>query len=104
MSEGMYPLRDHSIKWLSTGLSIAIKMTNLKPSHIGNSHHVRYKAVFDVKLLAMALEQYLMCQIFPLQWAHFSVETYRITQWVHLLSMDFNDFSTISFFSLKVHF
>ena len=37
----------------------ARRMKTLKPSHIGNSHNVQFKAVFDVKLLAMALDQYL---------------------------------------------
>ena len=53
-------------------------------------------AIFDLKRqlksLEMACNQVLTCLIFPLQWAYFPIKTNRKAQWVHLFSMDFNDF------------
>ena len=70
------------------------KKKNLKPSHSGNTNPLRFRAISDVKkllkVLAMALD--LTCLIFPLQWACFPIKTNRNAQWVHLFSMDFDDF------------
>ena len=49
-------------------------------------------------LVEMIFDQYLTCQIFPVQWTHFPVKTQsRIAQWVlrALFSKDFSDLSTI---------
>ena len=76
------------------GPSIAINKNNLKPSHSGNTYPVRFRAIFDVKTLlktlAMALDQDITCQIFPLGSAPLPILTGRIAQWVHLFSVDFN--------------
>ena len=40
-----------------------------------------------LKLLAMAFDQYLTCQIFPLRFTNFPVKTNHAAQWVHLFSM-----------------
>ena len=63
-------------------------------------------AIFDLKkqlkLLAMAFNQFLTCLIVPLRWACFPIKTSRNAQWVHLFSVIFRLFTL--FFSLKVHF
>ena len=91
---------------LGDGASSCIERNHLKPSHNGNTYPVRLRVFFydnkQLKLLAMALDQYLTCLIFPLRWACFPIKTSRIAQWVHLFSVDFDDFSTIYLmFSLK---
>ena len=43
-----------------------------------------------LKLVAMAFDK-----IFPVVMGTFPIKTTRITQWVHLFSMDFEDFSTM---------
>ena len=57
-------------------------------------------AIFDLerrlKLLEMACEQVQTCLIFPLRWACFPIKIGRNAQWVHLFSMDFDDFLTIN--------
>ena len=56
-------------------------------------------AIFDLKrqlkLLEMAFDQVQTCLIFPFRWAHFPIEIGRNAQWVHLFSMDFDEFSII---------
>ena len=53
-------------------------------------------ANFDLKNPAeMAFDQDLTCLIFPFRWACFSIKIGRNAQWVHLLSMDFDDFLSI---------
>ena len=56
-------------------------------------------AIFDLKrqlkLLEMACDQVLTCLIFPFRWACFPIKTGRNAQWVHLFSMDFDEFSII---------
>ena len=56
-------------------------------------------SIFDLKrelnLLEMACDQVQTCLIFPLRWACFPIEIGRNAQWVHLFSMDFDDFLTI---------
>ena len=47
------------------------------------------------KLLTMAFDQDLTCFIFSLRWARFPIKNSCNTQWAHLFSMDFDDFSTI---------
>ena len=58
-------------------------------------------AIFDLKrqlkLLEMACDQVQTCLIFPLRWACSPIKIGRNAQWVHLFSMDFNDFLTIYF-------
>ena len=53
-------------------------------------------ANFDVKkqlkLLAMAFNQDLICLIFPLRWAHLPIKNSCKAQWVHLFLMNFNGF------------
>ena len=68
-------------------------------------------AIFDVnrqlKLLEMAYDQVQTCLIFPFQWACFPIKIGQNAQWVHLFSMDFDDFLTIYLIfskSLKVYF
>ena len=39
----------------------------------------------------MALDQYLTCQIFPVQWPRFPIKTSCISQWVHLFSKSLGD-------------
>ena len=43
----------------------------------------------------MAFNQYQICQLFPVQWAHNPVETGCIAQLVHLFSMNSSGFSSI---------
>ena len=43
----------------------------------------------------MAFDQDLTCLIFPFRWAGFPIKIGRNAQWVHLFSMDFDDFFTI---------
>ena len=43
----------------------------------------------------MAFDQVQTCLIFPFRWAHFPIEIGRNAQWVHLFSMDFDEFSII---------
>ena len=43
----------------------------------------------------MACVQDLTCLIFPFRWACFPIKIGRNAQWVHLFSMDFEDFLTI---------
>ena len=45
-----------------------------------------------LKLLEMARDQVQTCLIFPLRWAGFPIKSSRNAQWVHLFSMDFDDF------------
>ena len=56
-------------------------------------------AIFDLKrqlkLLAMPCDLFLTCLLFSLGLASFPIKTSQIAQWVHLFSMDFDDFSTI---------
>ena len=56
-------------------------------------------AIFDLKrqlkLPEMACDQVQTCLIFPLRWACFPFKIGRNAQWVHLFSMDFDDFLTI---------
>ena len=56
-------------------------------------------AFFDLKrqlkLLQMAFDQVQTCLIFPFRWAHFLIKIGRNGQWVHLFSMDFDEFSII---------
>ena len=47
------------------------------------------------KSTEMALDQDLTCSIFPVRWACFPIKIGRNAQWVHLFSMDFDDFLTI---------
>ena len=49
----------------------------------------------QLKLLETACDQVQTCLIFPLQWAGFPIKIGRNAQWVHLFSMDFDDFLTI---------
>ena len=53
-------------------------------------------AVFDLKrqlkLLEMACDQVQTCLIFPLRWADFPFKIGLNAQWVHLFSMDFDEF------------
>ena len=76
--------------------SISIEKNILKPSHSGNTYTVGLTAIFNVKKLlkklSMAFDQYLTCQIFPVQWARVPMKTSRIAQWVHLFSMVIEDF------------
>ena len=55
-------------------------------------------AIFDLKrqlkLLEMACDQVQTCLRFPLRWACFPIKIGRNAQWVHLFSMDFDDFLT----------
>ena len=43
----------------------------------------------------MAFDQDLTCLIFPFRWACFPIKIGRNAQWVHLFSMNFDDFLTI---------
>ena len=56
-------------------------------------------AIFDLKrqlkLLEMAFDQVQTCLIFPFQCAHFPIKIGRNAQWVHLFSIDFDEFSII---------
>ena len=56
-------------------------------------------AIFDLKrqlkLLEMAFDQVQTCLIFPFRWVHFPIKIGRNAQWVHLFSMDFDEFSII---------
>ena len=56
-------------------------------------------AIFDVKrelkLLEMAGDQVQTCLIFLLRCACFPIKIGRNAQWVHLFSMDFDEFSII---------
>ena len=56
-------------------------------------------SIFDLKrqlkLLEMAFDQVQTCLIFPFRWAHFPIKIGRNAQWVHLFSMDFDEFSII---------
>ena len=58
-------------------------------------------AIFDVKrqlkLPEMAYNQVLTCLTFLLRWACFPIKIGQNAQWVHLFSMDFDDFFTIYF-------
>ena len=78
------------------GQFIAIEINNLAKS-IAQWEHLSFAifAIFDLEsqlnLLEMAGDQFLTCLIFPLRLACFPIKA----QWVHLFSMDFNDFSTI---------
>ena len=47
------------------------------------------------KSTEMAFDQDLTCLIFPFRWACFPIKIGRNAQWVHLFSMDFDDFLTI---------
>ena len=51
----------------------------------------------------MACDQVQTCLIFPLRWAGFPIKIGRNAQWVHLFSMDFDEFSDhyLIFYSLK---
>ena len=77
----------HRAMVLCMGPSIGIKRNNLNPSHSGNTYPVRFTAILDakklLKSLAMALDQYLTCQVFLLRWAHLPIKTSRIAQWVY---------------------
>ena len=56
-------------------------------------------AIFDLKiqlkLLEIACDQVQICLIFPLRWACFPIKIDRNAQWVHLFSMDIDNFLTI---------
>ena len=56
-------------------------------------------AIFDLKrhlkLLEMAFNQVQTSLIFPFRWAHFPIKIGRNAQWVHLFSLDFDEFSII---------
>ena len=60
---------------------------------------LKYSAIFDLKrqlkLLEMACDQIQTCLIFPLRWACFPIKIGRNAQWVHLFSMDFDEFLII---------
>ena len=66
----------HRTMNLCDGAVDSYQKNNLKPSHSGN-YSVQFRAIFDVKTLlktfAMALDQDLTCQIFPLRWARFPI-------------------------------
>ena len=47
------------------------------------------------KTTEMAFDQDLTCLIFPFRWACFPVKISRNAQWVHLFSIDFDEFSII---------
>ena len=49
----------------------------------------------QLKLLEMACDKIQTCLIFPLRWACFPIKIDRNAQWVHLFSMDFDEFSII---------
>ena len=89
-------------------VDIGIASNNLKPSHSGKIYPVQFRAFFYVnkrlKLLAVDLNKYPTCQIFPVQRAHFPIETGHIAQWVHLFLMNFEDFRpyTLVFFFLSL--
>ena len=59
-------------------------------------------AIFDLKrplkLLDTVCHQFLKCLILSLRLACFPFKTSRQAQWVHLFSMDFDNFSTIYLF------
>ena len=47
------------------------------------------------KTTEMAFDQDLTCLIFPFRWACFPIKIGRNAQWVHLFSIDFDEFSII---------
>ena len=57
-------------------VDIGIASNNQKPSHSGYTYPVQFRAFYNVnkrlKLLGVDLEQYLTCQIFPVQMGTFS--------------------------------
>ena len=59
-------------------------------------------AIFDLKrqlkLLEMACDQIQTCLKFPLRWGCFPIKIGRNAQWVHLFSMDFDEFLIIYLF------
>ena len=77
----------------------AVNSNNLKTLHSGNTYPLRLFAICDLKrhlkLLEMACDQVLTCLLFPLRWTSFSIKISRNAQWVHLFSMDFDEFLTI---------
>ena len=78
----------------------AIERSKLKPLHSGNTSLLRFTGILDVKQTTETTCDCFrlisnMPQIFPLQWACFSITTSSISQWVHLFSVYFDYFSTI---------
>ena len=50
-------------------------------------------ANFDLKKTTeMAFDQDITCLIFPFRWACIPIKIGRNAQWIHLFSMDFDDF------------
>ena len=91
--EGVYPQSD---------VSLAMIDIDASKGFVDPWVHLSFAifAIFDLerplKLLQMACDQVQTCLIFPLRWACFPIKIGRNAQWVHLFSMDFDDFSTIN--------
>ena len=49
----------------------------------------------QLKLLEMAFDQVQTCLKYPFRWAHFPIKIGQNAQWVHLFSMDFDEFFII---------
>ena len=92
-SKGVYPQSDGSLAMIDIDAS---------KGFVDLWVHLSFTifAIFDLerrlKLRQMACDQVQTCLIFPLRWACFPIKIGRNAQWVHLLSMDFDDFSTIN--------
>ena len=90
--KGVYPQSDGSLAIVDIDASIGF---------VDLWEHLSFAifAIFDLKrqlkLLEMAFDQVQTCLIFPFRWAHFLIKIGRNAQWVHLFSMDFDEFSII---------
>ena len=92
LTKGLYPQSDGSL---------AIVDIDASKGFVYLWVHLSFAifAIFDLKrqlkLLEMACDQIQICLIFPLRWACFPIKIGRNAQWVHLFSMDFDEFSII---------
>ena len=88
-NKGLYPQRDKNL---------AIVYIDASKGFVYLLVHLSFAifAIFDLKIqlnvLEMACDQIQTCLIFPLRWACFPIKIGRNAQWVHLFSMDFNEF------------